>query len=63
MSCDTLVQFDRVTLLLFGAWVREALKPDFVLETMEKCSVSYTTGTTAIHIFMVRVYFISCGWS
>ena len=51
-----LVQFGRVATPLFGARVRKALKQDFVFETEQECIV-YSSGTTAIHIFMVRFKF------
>ena len=60
-----LVQLGRVAILLFGVWVTEALKRDFVVETKQDC-IKYTAGTTAIHIFMVRVrihLFLSCSSS
>ena len=41
---------------LFGARVRKALKQYFVFETKQECIV-YASGTTAIHIFMVRFKF------
>ena len=46
------VQLGSVAILLFGVWVREALKRDFVVETMQECIV-YTTDTTTVNIFMV----------
>ena len=48
-----LVQLGRVA-ILFGLWVREALKRDFVVETKQERIVC-TTGAAAIHIFTVRV--------
>ena len=55
-ACILLVQFGRVATPLFGVRVRKALKQDFVFETEQECIV-YTSGTTAIHIFMVRFKF------
>ena len=49
-----LVQLGRVALQLFGVWVREALKRDFVFETKQERIVC-TTSVAAINIFVVRV--------
>ena len=49
-----LAQLGRVPILLYGIWVREALKRYFVVETKQERIVC-TTGAAAIDIFMVRV--------
>ena len=43
---------------MFGVWVKEALKRDFVVEKKQERIVS-TAGAVAAHIFMVRdrIYF------
>ena len=52
-----LVHLGRVAVLLFGVWVREGLKRDFVFETKQDRIVC-TTDAAAFHIFMVRVCII-----